>query len=331
MSRLAGFVLATFCCSVSFAARCAPSDRSRQAFESLVQDVTHSTGRTYGAVDSAGHTMDTVKIISDPAGGYLGVYHSMAKGVFDSHLAVSTDLMHWTFCTQLGTHASQPYIYDCGNGGFVVAWEQDPNNHIRVNYYTNRSDLLSGTVSRSFDAPQTLSPCAEGTPSIYSVKFTTSPADISSSIIDIGAHYYQDCKADRQQRGTLTNFQSWVTSPQGDIDKAVEAWGVRGNIGDRDALEYKGHLFGLIEGMFKPGDWASWDVYCYDYSTGKADKLSISTDKGSTAFANPSCSIVPAPKGSLASGKAVVVTLFIPSEGAAPGEGGELIYYRTFH
>lgn len=53
----------------------------------------------------------------------------------------------------------------------------------------------------------------------------------------------------------------------------MEAWGVRGNIGDRDALEYKGHQFGLIEGMFTPGAWSSWDVYCYDYATVKADKL----------------------------------------------------------
>jgi len=27
---------------------------------------------------------------------------------------------------------------------------------------------------------------------------------------------------------------------------------------------------------------------------------------------------------------AILVTLFIPSEGAAPGESGELIYYQTY-
>ena len=37
-----------------------------------------------------------------------------------------------------------------------------------------------------------------------------------NSIIDIGAHYYQYCKADRQQRGTAARtFQSWATEPAG--------------------------------------------------------------------------------------------------------------------
>jgi hypothetical protein len=60
--------------------------------------------------------------------------------------------------------------------------------------------------------------------------------------------------------------------------------------------------------------------------SGKADRLRIMTDGGSTAFANPSCTALRAPNGR----RAVVVTLFIPSQGAAPGENGELIYFRTY-
>lgn len=36
--------------------------------------------------------------------------------------------------------------------------------------------------------------------------------------------------------------------------------------------------------------------------------------------------MITAPSGQ----KAVVVTMFIPTEGAAPGEAGELIYYSEF-
>lgn len=64
----------------------------------------------------------------------------------------------------------------------------------------------------------------------------------------------------------------------------------------------------------------------YDYQTLNADRTTIRTDGGSTAFANPTLTVLRAPNGQ----RALVVTLFIPSEGAAPGESGSLVYYRTY-
>ena len=64
----------------------------------------------------------------------------------------------------------------------------------------------------------------------------------------------------------------------------------------------------------------------YDYQTGHADRTTIHTDGGSTAFANPTVTALTAPNGQLA----ILVTLFVPGQGAAPGESGELIYYQTY-
>jgi hypothetical protein len=63
----------------------------------------------------------------------------------------------------------------------------------------------------------------------------------------------------------------------------------------------------------------------YDYQTGNADRTCIRTDAGSAAFTNPTVTALRAPNGQ----PAILATLFIPSQGAAPGESGELIYYQT--
>ena len=301
----------------------APSDAMRHEFEGWVQIVTTSDAHEYHATDSAGRTMDTAKIIADPAGGYLAVYHTYLGGTFYVSVSTSTDLMHWNYQGQLGTNASQPYIAFLSDGGFVVAWEQTPANHIRFNYYSNRANLLSGTAAKIYDAPMTLSTCAEGTPSIYSASL--SPG-INQSTLDVGGHFYDNCVADREQRGTLTNFNTWSTSVQAGLNNAILAFGIQGNIGARDAVNYRGFSLGLFEGQFASGDFGSWRIFCYDYQTGNADPLNIVTDGGSTSFGNPKVTSIIAPNGK----PAIVVTLFIFGQGNAPGEAGELIYYKTY-
>lgn len=302
----------------------APSDAMRKQFEAWVQNVTSSDAREYGTLDNVGQPMGPTKIIPDPAGGYLAIYHvEEANGTFIVDLATSTDLMHWDLQVQLGTNASQPYITYLPDGGFVTAWEQTPNNHIRFNYYSSRASLLAGVAAKTFDAPMSLSTCAEGTPSIYSA--TLSP-NIDQSALDVGGHFYQNCTADREQRGVLTNFSSWSTSVQTGLDNAILTFGIQGNIGARDAMNYRGYAFGLVEGQFTSGDWGSWRIFCYDYQTGNADELKITTDGGSLSFGNPRVTSIIAPNGK----PAIVVTLFIFTPNNAPGEAGELIYYKTY-
>src|SRR5438445_9032332 len=47
----------------------------------------------YQVSDDRGFHMDGLKVIADPYGGYLGVYHMFTKGHFNVRLAFSHDLM----------------------------------------------------------------------------------------------------------------------------------------------------------------------------------------------------------------------------------------------
>ncbi|KAF7350652.1 hypothetical protein MSAN_01625600 [Mycena sanguinolenta] len=296
---------------------------------SLISDVNAADAAIYDAKDSLGHSMDTIKIIQAPEGDYLAVYHTLLDAQFHSSVATSNDLRTFTWAAGFGAGTSQPTIFavDGGSAGYVVAWEQEPANHIAVRYFPDRHHLLTGNATRAFNAPQTLSRCAEGTPSIHAVELHP---DIDQSVIHIGGHYFRDCRVDRQQRGTLTNFTTWVADPRPDLDAAIEAWGVAGNIGGRDPLltsvEDGETRFQLMEGQHTFGDFGSWRVYLHDSSTRTAERVDIATAKGSTAFANPSISRIISPQGR----EAIVVGLFIPSEGAAEGEAGQLIYYREY-
>jgi hypothetical protein len=301
----------------------APSDGARAELRAYIEDVTQATGRRYGARDSAGRKMDTAKIIADPAGGYLAVYHTYLEGTPRVSVASSSDLLTWTFRRELGTLASQPYLVALPSGGFVAAWEQEPSNHLAFRHYASRNDLFAGVAERSFDAPRRLSACAEGTPHIESVLLSP---NIATSTIEVGAHYFWNCDRDRQQRGTLRNFNAWTTAAQPALDDALLRFGVGGNVGDRDADWFRGYRFGVIEGQYVKGDFGSWRSFLYDHQTGAAEELDIRTDGGSAAFANPTLTHLVAPNGQ----SAVVVTAFVPSQGSAPGEAGELIYYRAY-
>jgi hypothetical protein len=185
--------------------------------------------------------------------------------------------------------------------------------------------LLAGRPTREFLAPRTLSACNEGTPSIRRVGLDGGP---DGSRIELGFHYHRACQVDRQARGTLTGFRTWTTATDPELDAAVEraaaAAGERigGNIGDRDHLRHLGRDYDLIEAQGRRGDFATWRVYLHDRTAGTTERLEIVTHKGSTAFANPTATPLRDPAGR----EAIMVTMFLPLEGAAPGEAGSLLY-----
>ena len=293
----------------------------------IIEDVPGATAYRYQAVDSAGHSMDTAKIIADPAGGYLAIYHTLKGTFFQTHLAISTDLLTWTYQQTYGDRMHQPYLMALSNGGFVLANERDSGfyNWIMVRYYASRADLLANRALRSYEIPHTLVPAkqlAEGTPNIYSV---TLDPDIDHSTIDIGFHYFMKGNVDRQARGTLTNFTSWTSQAETEIDDALLKYDLRGNIGDRDHIIFRDVSINIQEGQYVRLDFGSWRPFLWDWSTKTARQLNIRTHGGSKAFANPTLTLLPAPGG----GQALAVTLFVPSENSAPGEAGELIYYKT--
>jgi hypothetical protein len=280
--------------------------------------VVGSDGHIYDAHDNLGHVMDGAKIIEsgDPADPLLAVYHHWddASHEFRSNVATSSNLLDWTWRAELGRAASQPTIRAASDGGFVVAWEQEPDNHMNFAYYPELADLLSGRPTKTYEPPRQLSTCAEGTPSLYAA---------SSTALDVGFHYFRGCELDRQARGT-TDWTSWTSSAQPDLDAAMEAHGVEGGIGDRDGpVTFDGREFMMFEGMRQPDHWETFRVFLYDTAIGESLQLGLHTHGGSVAFTNPTINTV-----TLDGMPTLVMALFVPQEGARANEAGELIYYR---
>jgi len=291
---------------------------ARPELRGYIEDVTHATASRYGLVDDRGHEMDTVKVIALPeSGGFGGLYHSYRAdtGQYAVHLATSADLMNWTWRRILAEDASMPTIKPASDVGYVVAWEQEPPNHIRLTYYRSGSELLAGVGSKTFDAPLRLSSCAEGTPNLYAA---------SSTSVDVGFHFYRGCQVDRQARGT-TDWLTWTSAARPTLDAALEARGVMGGIGDRDVIRFRGFDLTLIEGQFVNEDPRTWRVFLYDDQTEEAEPLAFRTAAGSIAFSNPTIAAI-----EIEGQTAILVTLFIPGEGARGEEAGELIYYQIY-
>jgi hypothetical protein len=263
-----------------------PRDSARNELKGLIEDVTSADGYAYEPLDDRGHGLAGAKVIEAGDGsGFVAVYGPWDDPTqqFRVHVGTSTDLLNWTWRAELGRNASQPTIEASSDGGYVVGWEQEPPNHLKFAYYATLVDLLAARPTKTFEPPTQLSPnCAEGTPSFYSA---------SSTFLDVGFHYFRGCTVDRQARGT-TDWTSWSSSPQPDLDAAIEAHGVKGGIGDRD------------------GPLASV-------------QLDMRTHAGSRAFTNPTIGQV-----TLDGRPTLVASMFIPQEAGAQGEIGGVIYYR---
>jgi hypothetical protein len=306
-----------------------PPALDRKFVRRAIENVRSATAYRYLTRDDQGVSLDTLKVIPSPAGGYLGVYHAQVGGVFVTKLARSNDLLNWKHVVDLAVHGSQPTIVALSDGSFLVAYEQDAGctgagpggNCLAFRHYATLAELLVAAADRSFQAARTLSKCAEGTPNIYEAKLSP---DVSRSVIDVGFHYFRNCDVDRQARGTLRNFSSWSAHPDIRLNAALEAFHPRGNIGDRDYLPLPGSGLTIHEVQFTKGNFGSWRAYLYDWSAKQASRLAVRTHRRSAAFANPTFTSLVSPRGR----PALLVTLFIPTEGSAPGENGELVYYR---
>lgn len=286
--RIISFLLiaTSISCLTLFNVSAASSDTARNQLDGLINNISGSSAHEYNATDSAGHTMDCLKVIANPNvnGQFIGVYHCYFNQGSTAYvcLATSTNLMNWTFVRTLagssGANSTQPTIKAVGSA-FMMAWEQEPNNHVKIVYYSSWTNLQNNTIANSYDCPRKLSSYAEGTPNIYSATSTSA---------DIGFHYYANGVYDRQAEGTMSNWNTWTASKKTSIDNAMLHWGVAGNIGDRDGkLTFGGYGFNIHEGQMVNGDFSSWRIFVYDWQTGNADKLAPVTEHGGTSFANP--------------------------------------------
>jgi hypothetical protein len=299
----------------------------------ILEDVKGAKGFRFDAKDNMAVGLDTIKIIENPSGGYIGVFHHLVSGEFQVRLGTSTNLINWTFRRTLVANASQPTVaYHASSGGFYIVYEQwmSPGStgdcHLKVNYYASVNDLLTSAPTLTFTVPHSpFNPSnLEGTPNIYSI----SP---DGNSLDIGFHYYNSTiSKDRTARGTLTGFFSgspiWTTHIEEAYNSKLIADGVKGNLGDRDYGFLFGKEINLQEGQLIQFDFGSWRSYLYDFETTTFQLLEVKTPKGSIAFGNPAFTVLTLPGGS----KGIVVTYFIFSEGAASGEAGQLVFYHEF-
>ena len=299
----------------------------------LLQDVEAADGYRYGTADDQGVGMDTAKIIPGPPGeGYLAVYHHLIDGRFDVRLATSTDLLKWRYLATLERDASQATIAELSDGGFLVAYEKTgggthcggSGSCLAFQHYPQLDALLAGAEDRSVAVNRTLSPCNEGTPNIYAA---TLRRDLDDSIIDVGFHYFKGCDVDREAIGTLTNFSSWRTEVDANLNRLFADLGtIGGNVGDRDALLYQGRPYSLVEAQGTKNNFGTWRPYLFDRSANSLTRLHLNTHAGSASFGNPTYTELTLPGGD----RGFVSTQFIFSEGAQGGEAGALVYYRRF-
>jgi hypothetical protein len=299
----------------------------------LLEDVQAADGHRYGTADDQGVGMDTAKIIPGPPGeGYVAVYHHLIGGIFDVRLATSTDLLHWRYVATLERDASQPTVAELSDGGFLVAYEKTGGGSycggsgscLAFQHYPHFDALLAGAEDRSVAVSRTLSSCNEGTPNIYTA---TLHPDLDHSIINVGFHYFEGCDVDREAIGTLTNFSSWRTRADANLNTLFANLGtIGGNVGDRDALLYQGRPCSLVEAQSTKNDFGTWRPYLFDRAANSLTRLQLNTHAGSTSFGNPTYTELTLPDGD----RGFVSTQFIFSEGARGGEAGALVYYRRF-
>lgn len=304
---------------------CAPSassvgsptlDEAMRDLRVLLEDVTAASARRFDARDDRGHELDGLAIL--PAGdgqGFVGVSHwwSEPHGEFRSALSTSNDLTNWTWRFDIARQASMPAIAPASDGGYVLAWEQEPDNHLAFAWYASWEDLIAARPSKRYEAEQQLSDCAEGTPSVTSA---------SSTEVAFTFHYFRECSRDREAQGTM-DWSSWTSARRLQLDASILEHGVQGGIGDRDSVTFDGHTFELVEAMGVNDDWTSWRIYLVDENL-RAVPLEIRTGLGNHAFTNPTAELV-----RLDGRDVLFVSLFVPMEGAGSATPGELVYYVT--
>lgn len=270
------------------------------------------------ARDEEGRPLDCLKVEQVGPRRYLGVHHFLANGKFDLCLAESSDLVTWRHVRVLDHDAHQGTLTRVGER-WLLAWEktEKDGNHLRLRAFDSLVALLGGKAAIMVDLPRSLAPTAEGTPNIESVRFN---GGWNRSVIGVGFHFYRNRDVDRQAFGTLTGFKAWSAHPVDEVNRLLEATN-KGNFGDRDSASIQSHRVSLLEVQRTKDDWSSWQVFARVDQKPFA-RFPIRTPMGSTAFANPTLTPLTLPDGK----PGVVVTVFVPSQGAAKGESGEMIW-----
>lgn len=302
-----------------------PSGSARGELSSILQRDKTPAGSSYQTRDNTGFTVDTIKVIRSPTGGYLGVYHVNDNETFHVRVATSSDLIHWTYRATLEQRGHDPTIRQLSDGSFLLAYEKvdSGGTHLRFAHYASLATLLVNLPQRTFDAPRTLSSTHEGTPNIRSASLSA----LDSGQIEVGFHY-NSLAGDREALGTLTNFSAWSARRNESLNNAFSP--TPADIGDRDFVNFRGYPFTVVEAR-TARDWSSWRVYLYDETAKTLTQLAVQTAGGCQSFANPAVTSLRDPSGN----RALVTSYYVHSgrDGEAcsiPGQAGPLVFYTRY-
>lgn len=295
---------------------------------------------------------------------YWALYQAKVGSEFQVRLASSSDLVSWAFRRTLLQNADMPYASrpapathdgasDDDDGWIVVTHEQwmRPGStlpsQLGFKLYYNESQLLAGTHFNSYVAPLSVGAASrlEGTPSLYATTLVQR-GGLWMVDADVGFHFNDARGIDQVASGALSSFGPTAVAPSLTRQARADAYddlfasrGAVGNIGQRAPGTLLGaHLCAQEAnvGAMPPTVWADWRVWLYFFGAAEGDvptgasgnvtMLNVTTHGGSTAFGNPSWTVLPCP-GAYAAGHGggppcLFVSYFLFGEGAAPGEAG---------
>jgi hypothetical protein len=293
-----------------------PSFNSHAAANDLINHIDGTPQAISPAplYDSAGHRMDTLKVIEPTGiegGRYLAVYYDTDSftGGYDVMLAESSDLMNWTYVTTLDYNASQPYLAQATGGSFVLAEEHNGpvvvgTSYLKFYHFDTFADLVADNPDASYN-PQTNGigtnvifdgDRTEGTPDIHGLS-----AD--GYTVDFGFHW-NDGSLDREAYGHLSglNTPSPNLTPVKDTvrDDSVTARGYPETHGDRDDIVWHGYRFSLQEAELPDTQVPTFQNFryvLYDYQTHQT--YAVPLDLHGLCNGNPSITLLHDPSNAL--------------------------------
>jgi len=263
-----------------------------------------------------GDGMDCLCIAGPVSGKYVGVYHRLnGDDVFRLMVAESTDMIAWGNSVQLHDRASMGKL-SFAFGGVLLVYEANVDGvgpSVAVCFYSSLAEFLSAApCAQEFTAPHSLSSSAEGTPHIIEVTGDT----VETSTMTLGMHFLDGSK-DQQALAVLRDFKEWHATPSYLVNTFLLADGFPGKLGSRASFMYRGQRWWVMEAQKVLNDWSTWTVLLGD-GLGFA-VAEIKTPGKSTSFANPFVAL-------LGDTGHYVSSIFVPSQGNAGSEVGELLF-----
>ncbi len=160
-------------------APCDPSAAARQQLISLLRTPPRPPAPPMKPPTGPATRWTRSRSFPRPAGGYLGIYHSLINGTFQVRLATSSDLVSGPTrrrSTEREPADDRPAVrrkLPRGRGEGRDRWDLAP----ALRRLRRSQQLDAATPAATYDAPLTLSNSNEGTPDIRSVSLTGSLAN----------------------------------------------------------------------------------------------------------------------------------------------------------